>query len=155
VTDHPAAAAAIASDLSVFGGILRCGACKGERPLDDIAGYLSRGWPEHCGQTMTWVTLRELAAENREVPDGYELAAVPDDDWRLEAGKPCTRRLKGNRVCREPSAASLNRGRTARATSGTVTPAWWPHCASHLYGRWIENQQVMHWVLREVPRGTA
>lgn len=145
MTDLPGAA-----DLMTAGGILRCEECGGERPLDDVAGYLSRGWPKHCGRTMTWVTLKMLAAENwGEVPEGFELAAVPDETWRLDPGKPCRHRLKGNRVCREPSAASLNRGRTSRATSGRVIPAWWPYCIDHLRGRWIADGQVWHWVLRE------
>lgn len=140
---------AIAADLSLFGGILRCEECGGERSLDDVAGYLSHGWPQHCGKTMTWVTLKLLAAESWDVPEGYELAAVVDEDWRLEPGKSCTRKLKGNRACRAPSVASLNRGRTARATSGRTTPSWWPHCIDHLYGRWIADGRIMHWVLRE------
>lgn len=162
MTDHPFTAgaeivkratalpAAIAADLSLSGGILRCEQCGGERPLDDVAGYLAHGWPAHCGKTMTWVTLKLLAAESwGPVPEGHELAAVPDEAWRLEPGKRCTRRLKGNRPCREPSVAALNRARTARATSGRTTPSWWPHCIGHLDGRWIADGQVWHWVLRE------
>lgn len=138
---------AIAADLALFGGVLRCGECGGERPLDDVAGHLAHGWPEHCGKTMTWVTLKELAAGNwGEVPEGFELAAVPDERWRIEAGRPCTRRLKRSRPCREPSVASLSRD---RMTMNGPVPGWWPHCISHLSGRWIENGQVVHWVLRE------
>jgi hypothetical protein len=158
MTDHPFAAeadtvkraqalpGAIAADLSLHGGVLRCEECGGQKPLGDVASYLSNGWPSHCGKTMTWVTLRALAFESREVPDGFELVAVPDEDWRIEPGKPCTRRLKGNLVCRQPSAASVNRGKMTRR--GPV-PAWWPYCPAHLYNRWIEDGRVWRWVLRE------
>jgi len=54
---------AIAADLAVFGGVLRCGACKRERPVGDIVSHLSHGWPKCCGKTMTWVTGRQVAAE--------------------------------------------------------------------------------------------
>jgi hypothetical protein len=52
--------AAIAADLAPLGGILRCRTCHGERPLGDVAGSLRSGWPKCCGQTMTWVTQRQL-----------------------------------------------------------------------------------------------
>lgn len=164
MTNHPFAAeaeivkratglpAAIAADLTVFGGILRCESCHGERPLDDITGYLRTGWPQHCGKTMTWVTLKLLAAESREVPDGYELAAVADADWRTEAGKLCVQKLKGRRTCRRPSVAALNR-RQYRAATMTRVDAWWPYCQAHLFGRWIESGSVMHWILRETGGG--
>jgi hypothetical protein len=165
VTDFPFAAeadivkratglpAAIAADLSVAGGILRCEECGGERPADDIAGYLRNGWPRHCGHTMTWVTLRELAFENwGEVPEGYELVAVPDDDWRIEADRPCRRAGARSKACGKPSVASLNRPRRLRATDyhpEQRADSFWPYCVDHLYGRWIEDGKVMHWVLRE------
>lgn len=151
MNDFPFAVEAdIAKRAAGLGGILRCEECGGERPADDIAGYLRNGWPSHCGTTMTYVTLKLLAAESREVPEGFELVAVPDDDWRVEGGRECTRQLAGHRVCHAPSVASLNRGKMTRR--GPV-PAWWPYCPAHLYNRWIENGQVMHWVLRE--RGEA
>jgi hypothetical protein len=84
--------AAMAADLAVAGGVLRCGTCGAEQPLGDITGYLGKGWPQCCDQTMTWVTRKLLLAERREVPDGHELVAVVSDDWRLEAGwkyQPC------------------------------------------------------------------
>jgi hypothetical protein len=158
MADHPFAAeaeivkratgfpAAIAAELAIAGGLLRCETCQGERPLDDVAGYVRDGWPRHCGARMTWVTLRALAFESREVPDGFELVAVPDEDWRIEVGRECVRQLAGHRVCRAPSVASLNRGKMTR--HGLV-PAWWPYCPAHLYSRWIEDGRVWHWVLRE------
>ena len=32
---------------------------------------------------------------------------------------------------------------------GQVPPTcWWAYCARHLYGRWIEHDTIMGWVLR-------
>lgn len=158
MNDFPFAVEAdIAKRAAGLGGILRCEECGGERPADDVAGYLRNGWPRHCGTTMTYVTLKLLAAESRgEVPEGYELVAVPDDDWRVEAGIPCRRQGARSKVCGKPSVASLNRPRRLRATDyrpERLADSYWSYCIDHLYGRWIENGQVMHWVLRE--RGEA
>lgn len=139
---------ATAADLMTAGGILRCGTCGGERPLGDVAGYLGHGWPQHCGQTMTWVTLKQLAAESWDVPEGYELAAVADADWRLAAGKRCRRgasHANGGRADRRP----CGRPSTAELKRGSSRPQWWAYCIDHLYGRWVENGKVMHWILRE------
>lgn len=146
VTRALALPGAVAGDLALFGGVLRCGTCGAEQPLGDVAAYLSRGWPQHCGATMTWVTLKLLAAERREVPEGYELAAVPSEDWRVVTGKLCAR-TDGRVACRRPSAAETKRG--------SSRTQWWPYCLDHLYGRWIESGTVMHWILREkeAPRG--
>jgi hypothetical protein len=82
-----------------------------------------------------------------EIPEGYEVAAVPEDPdrWRIEAGLRC-RWLEGHplRGCGRPSVATLRRGKR-----------WYGHCGDHLYGRWIENGQVMHWVLRAIPEVRA
>ena len=142
---------AITADLSVFGGVVRCGTCGREEPADDIAGHVRSGWPKCCGLTMTWVTRKQLLAEQWEVPEGHELAAVISENWRIETGKLCSRRL-GRTTCRKPSAASLNRGcRRWSAALDTYREwdAWHPYCLEHLYGNWIEHGVVMHWILRE------
>jgi hypothetical protein len=133
---------AIAGDLSLFGGILRCNTCGTEVPVGDIGRNLRTGWPECHGQAMTWVTLKLLAAETREVPDGYELAAVPSVDWRLKSGKTCRQP-----ACRNTSVAELNRRR--RMSGGVKRDSWWAYCLDHLYANWIENGQFWHWILRE------
>lgn len=80
--------------------------------------------------------------------DGFESVAVPDPNWRPMLGKRCRRMTgPGRTVCREPSAAEMNRGYAAR--SGPRRENWWAYCADHLYGRWIEDGKVMHWILRE------
>jgi hypothetical protein len=135
-------AGAIAADLAVFGGILRCNSCGAEQPVGDIGGKLRNGWPECHGLTMTWVTRKLLLAEQRDVPDGYELAAVISGTWRLASGKRC-RAGAGyhHRACGMPSVAEFNRGLTER-------PRWWSYCPDHLYANWAEGGKVMHWVLR-------
>lgn len=147
---------ATAADLAAAGGILRCSTCGAARPVGDIASYLAHGWPECCGLTMTWVTAKLLAAEAREpLPEGYELAAVVSPDWRLVTGKPCARKV-GRGTCRRPAVAELNRGhdrRGSRDRQSRIVDAWWPYCMDHMYGNWIEDGKVMHWILREVASG--
>jgi hypothetical protein len=127
-----------ASDPTVFGGILRCEECGGERPADDIAGYLSNGWPSHCGHVMTWVTPRELAFENwGEAP---------------EAGRCCRRAGARHKTCGKPSAAAFNRRHTRSYGYGEpsrTVDSWHPRCPGHMGGHWVEGGQVLHWVLRK------
>jgi hypothetical protein len=164
MADHPFAAeaeivkratelpGAIAAGLSLFGGILRCGTCGREQPVGNVGPHLRSGWPKCCGLTMSWVTLKLLAAENwGPVPDGFELAAAASEDWRVETGKLCARKVHRT-TCRKPSAAELNRPHTRLSPfkDGSFTvDAWWPYCLEHLYGNWIEQGKVMHWILRE------
>jgi hypothetical protein len=82
---------------------------------------------------------KEQAREGREVPDGFELVAIPDADWAIDRSRAC--RAGGNRPCGAVSAASLTRGRRVKQR--------WGYCQDHMFGRWIENGQVMHWILRE------
>ena len=138
-------------EVASLGGILRCGECGAEQPLGDAGGHLRRGWPKCCGLTMTWVTLKQLAAERREVPDDCELVAVVHEGWRVETGKLCANRTKGV-TCRKPSVAELNRARTRWAAAFREfrsRDAWYPYCPDHLYANWVENGQVWHWILRE------
>jgi hypothetical protein len=135
--------AELAADLAVAGGILRCGRCRFEQPLGDVAAYVRSGWPV-CHGTMTWVTAKMLAAENwEEVPAGHELAAVPDPDWVVdEHPRPCRRAAgRGTMACGKASAAVLFRGESRQP---------WGYCPGHMYGRWVEGGQVMRWVLRAV-----
>lgn len=56
----------IASNLTSFGGLLRCIKCGGEQPVGNITGIadsLANGWPKCCGYTMTWMTQRLLDEE--------------------------------------------------------------------------------------------
>ena len=86
----------------------------------------------------------------REVPEGYELVAVPEeDDWRVEDGSEGCRRATGHNgpPCGRPAVMALRR--TSPLGRWGPTVQWWRYCAEHSYGRWVENGQVMHWILRE------
>jgi hypothetical protein len=57
-----------AQKLVNVGGILRCSYCKAEQPLgtaEQIADYLTLGFPRHCGFEMLWITRRELEEGQR------------------------------------------------------------------------------------------
>ena len=142
---------AIAGDLSLFGGILRCNSCGAEVPLGDVSRHLRTGWPQCHGLTMTWVTAKQLAAEKRDVPEGYVLTAVRSEGWRLKSGKTCRQP-----TCRNWSVAELNRHRLLRASGmrpAETRDSWWAYCIDHLYVNWIEDDQVWHWILEAAPRG--
>jgi len=136
---------AIAADLATAGGILRCGECGTEQAPGDVAHHLTSGWPQCCGLTMTWVTARMLAAESRQVPEGFRLVAVPDTAWRLVTGKRCRMRGGSKPACAQPSVAELDRSAWRR---GEHRSNWWAYCPDHLYGRFIEDGRVMCWILK-------
>lgn len=87
--------------------------------------------------------------------------AVPDagiasaGEWRPlepDVAKRCRRMTRRER-CPNQAVAELNRERRLWRMRGSVTrPAWWAYCSEHLYGRWIEDGQVMTWVLRPIDR---
>lgn len=62
LASRPAISEAAAGELQKLGGVLRCLKCGREVRLGDIAEKLRTGWPECHGQTMLWVTSRQLAA---------------------------------------------------------------------------------------------
>ena len=135
---------AIGTDLAVAGGVLRCSKCSAEQPLGDVGLHLGHGWPACCGQTMTWVTQRQLSAESREVPEGYHLVAVEDtftfhDPMRVDGTRRC-RYMVERRSCGEPSAIAILRGKTRKT--------WWGYCLPHSFGRWVEGGRVMCWILK-------
>lgn len=79
-------------------------------------------------------------------PEGYHWRARVDPQWRLVTGKRCRRRLDGpgHVYCTADAVAEFDR-------SWGIGPKrrWWAYCPHHLYGRWIEDGQVMGWVLRK------
>jgi len=90
----------------------------------------------------------------RDVPDGFQLEWVDESTlrgslpWELVApadSKPC-RWSHGGVRCAEPSVARLDRGEKG--------PQWWHYCASHLFGRRINEGRIECQILVPVPEGT-
>ena len=76
-------------------------------------------------------------------PAGHVYVPLAAPGWRLVSGKRCRRMGPGHHYCREPAIAEMQRPRIGG-------PTWWAYCGAHMYGRWIENGQVMHWALAEI-----
>jgi hypothetical protein len=84
------------------------------------------------------------------IPEGHEVVAVEDKDWRLTPEPKRCRWTSGfspRRACAEPSVAELKR---ARLGATPTDYRWWAYCGEHLYGRWIEDGKVMHWILKKI-----
>jgi hypothetical protein len=80
-----------------------------------------------------------------ERPVGRDWVAEVDPMWRLATEGEnllytCRKRIDGER-CQNAPVAALLRGRTQSR--------WWLYCPTHMYGRWIEDGQVMWWVARK------
>lgn len=83
--------------------------------------------------------------EPHPAPEGFVAVAVPEGpDWRVETGRQC-RLATRNRRCPNPCVVALNRGR--RQYGRGLLDSWWAYCAEHMYGRWIEDGQVMQWIV--------
>lgn len=76
-------------------------------------------------------------------PDGYHFAVRVDPDWRLvsEPGRVC----RGTKDCPMPTVAAF--ARTHRTVTNRHGHRWWHYCPEHMYGRWIENDQIVWWQL--------
>jgi hypothetical protein len=80
--------------------------------------------------------------------EGFHYEATAEDSlhWRIATdAEHDARRCRwgaggGGPGCGRAPVAALNRGWRDR-------DAWWFYCEEHLYGRWIEDGQVMHWRL--------
>lgn len=90
--------------------------------------------------------------------DGYHYEAVVDTGWRLYAFRDerRLRRCRGERWCAETPVAVFARPYTRYGKPGLADRAAgiqrtrdYAYCAEHMYGRWIENGQVMTWILRK------
>lgn len=82
-------------------------------------------------------------APPEEFPAGQS-EAVPDPEWRIDEGRPCRFTVgPGHARCRASSAVALNRHRWMR---NRLVDSWWAYCGDHMYGRWVEDGQVMHWI---------
>jgi hypothetical protein len=92
--------------------------------------------------------IRQREHDERQVPGGYELVAVPNLEWRPVSGKGCRRQVAGRKACRQPAVAELAR-RYRFSGHRPDDRMWWAYCPEHMYGNWIEDGMVMHWILRE------
>lgn len=85
-----------------------------------------------------------------ETPEGYHFEVVPDQDWRLGAYGTCRRPN-----CGRPGVAQLRRPTRLPRRPGDIfevsrrrtVDRWWSYCENHLYGRWIEGDEVVTWRL--------
>jgi hypothetical protein len=88
----------------------------------------------------------------RDVPEGFELVAAPNDRWRVSSSADWKRCRYGagyhSKACGEPAVAELNRSHWHREN-------WWAYCGDHLYGGWIEDGTVMNWILRKIQNVTS
>lgn len=73
--------------------------------------------------------------------EGYHREWLPDPDWRF--GTKYTKCRQPH--CPNPPVAEFDRLFTVRG--GRRVPRAYAYCEQHLYGRKIENGQVLHWVL--------
>lgn len=90
---------------------------------------------------MTTEELMRPPHPDHELGDGWYWHVAVDHDWTTTKSSPSTRCRR--RGCDHPPVAWLNRGYRGR-------PSWWAYCADHMYGRWVEDGVVKHWVVRPV-----
>ena len=93
----------------------------------------------------------ERRREGRPVPrsgepalPGHEYIVTTMDvlHWRLASGKRCRWGAGFHmKACGRPCVAELNR------SSFKGRKNWWAYCELHLYGRWIEDGQVLMWIM--------
>lgn len=83
---------------------------------------------------------------------GYQWVASVESDWRIARTPKQCRALRcppgsrgGNRVC-APAVAEFDRG---YIRNGVRHESWWAYCPKHMFGRWIDGDKVLGWVLRE------
>jgi hypothetical protein len=77
-----------------------------------------------------------------EIPEGHEVVAVIDPDWEVtDDGWTCSF-TSPKKVCDATAVAILWRGTKRRQR--------WRYCPEHMYGRWVEDGKVMHWILTKI-----
>jgi hypothetical protein len=77
---------------------------------------------------------------------GYQWAAVPDLAWAPDT----TRRCRAGAAPHHPACGRTSAARLWRKAKRAGRPSWWHYCAEHMYGRWVEDGIVLHWVQRPV-----
>lgn len=66
--------------LAQMGGYVECQNCRlkvGLQP-EAIKNYLQNGWPKCCGQTMQWVTQKQIDAQKAQEEDPDFLPDLPE-----------------------------------------------------------------------------
>jgi hypothetical protein len=78
-----------------------------------------------------------------DAPEGHRWEAVSaGPDWKVLPGFRCRAGASQyTRACGRPSAAALLRG--------VLRKSWWAYCPEHMYGCWVEGDQVKQWRLIE------
>lgn len=82
---------------------------------------------------------------DRKIPHGHHLEARPAGEvWGIDRSGmyDCRFTMGRQNRCQAIATITIDRGRTR---SGN--PLLWRYCEAHSYGRWVENDLVMHWVL--------
>jgi hypothetical protein len=75
------------------------------------------------------------------IPEDKQAVAIEDDQWTIREGGRCSRkRVSDEEECGRPAVAAVMRG--------VGITRWADLCDRHLYGRWVEDGKVWHWVLR-------
>lgn len=78
--------------------------------------------------------------------EGYSWRAEAARDWRIHTRDMLCRWISNRVRCTTPAVVDLRRPRY-RSSTGVGT--WWAYCAEHMYGRWVEDDVVMEWILRK------
>jgi hypothetical protein len=78
------------------------------------------------------------------------VAAPEGPDWRTNDGTRRCRASAGYRhpACGQPAVAEFNRRRNRYKPPFGTADSWWAYCGEHLFGRWVQDDRVMRWVLR-------
>jgi hypothetical protein len=93
-------------------------------------------------------------ADRSPAPEGYHFEARPDSgvagDWRLPDDTQRDKRCRAgagyhHKACGAPVAALLVRRAVGFRIATRIVP--WAYCEDHMYGRWIEDGEIMSWVL--------
>ena len=84
--------------------------------------------------------------------DGYEWVARPDEEWCLATPDEAdVRKCRHSTAhpCPNKPVAAMNRGVRINEPPYVADRLWF-YCADHMYGRWIEDGEVMGWTTRKV-----
>ena len=79
---------------------------------------------------------------------GFVWTVVVDESWTTDPNVVGRLRCRWSRPSHGvPAVAALDRSSSWSARR----PNWWGYCAEHLYGRWMEDGQVVGWRAVKAP----